>query len=103
MNIASMKWLPLTLAALHGSLVVIVFSAAYIDPERHGLAPVVLLFSDLLFSMLLESIRKALHDDFGYGQRLVIDASVYFLFGSCWFYAIGWIIRKAVARLRTST
>ena len=68
MNIASMKWLPLTLAALHGSLVVIVFSAAYIDPERHGLAPVVLLFSDLLFSMLLESIRKALHDDFGYGQ-----------------------------------
>ena len=101
--IALMKWLPLTLAGLHGSLVVIIFSAAYIDPERHGLAPVVLLFTDFPLSVLLELVRKALHGNFDYGQRLLIDGFVYFVFGSCWFYAIGWIIRKAVARLRTSS
>ena len=98
-----MKWLPPTLAALHGALVVIIYSSVYVDPDRHGLAPVVLLFTDFPFSVVLESIRKALHDDFGYGQRLIVDGSVYFLLGSCWFYAIGWIIRKAVAAFRTST
>ena len=98
-----MKWLPLMLAGLHGSLAVIIFFAAYIDPERHGLAPVVLLFTDFPFSVVLESVRKALHGNFGYGQRLLIDAFVYFVFGSCWFYAIGWVIHKAVAWPRTTT
>jgi hypothetical protein len=95
-----MKWLPVGLAGAHALLVVLIFGSAYVAPERNGLAPVLLLFIDFPCSVLIEAFRKFLDADVAYLQRLLIDAVAYLILGSCWFYAIGLLIRQAVLRLR---
>jgi len=61
-----MKWLPLLLAGLHGSLVIVLFGAAYLRPERSGLAPVLLIFTDFPISCFIEWLRKSFHGDMAY-------------------------------------
>jgi hypothetical protein len=95
-----MKYLPLTLAGVHALLAIVVFGSAIVSPERNGLAPILLFFTDFPVSLVLEWVRKALDHNLGYTARLITDCCVYTLGGSLWFYGIGVALRQAIQALR---
>jgi len=95
-----MKHLPLTLAGIHAILAIVVFGSAIVSPERNGLAPILLFFTDFPVSLGLEWVRKALDHNLGYTARLIMDCGVYTVGGSLWIYGIGVALRQGIRALR---
>jgi len=94
-----MKSLPIAMAGVHAAACIVVFGLAIRDPERSGLLPVLLYFSDYPASVLMETVRRALHFDLRPEGRLLVDGVVYVTFGSGWYYLLGWLLRAGVRRI----
>jgi hypothetical protein len=81
------------LATIHLVLVALCFGAAIYRPERSGLAPIIVLLADMPASLAFEPLRHSLHDlSEGYTTRLLLDASVYAVLGTVWWFVIGMIL-----------
>lgn len=93
-----MKALPITLAGIHALACVVIFGAAIGDPERSGLLPLILYFSDYPASLAMELIRGALHGSMDIEGQFAVDGLVYLTFGSAWFYLIGSLLHKLMVR-----
>jgi hypothetical protein len=93
-----MRRLPGTLALAHALVAMSAFGIALNSPERGGLAPIVAYWLDYPCSLLFERLRRGLHGDLGVTGRLLVDASIYVILGSIWFYAIGVALSRVQRR-----
>ena len=79
------------------------YGSAMYRPERSGLAPLILVFADMPASLALEPLRHGLHGlSDSYTTRLLVDAGVYAVLGTAWWFAIGalfaWVFSSIVRR-----
>ena len=83
----------LPLAAIHLALVAICFGAAIVRPERSALAPVIVLLADMPASLSFKPLRTALDASrHSYVAGLLIDATIFAVFGTLWWYIIGVVL-----------
>jgi hypothetical protein len=91
------------LAAIHLVLVALCFGAAIFRPERSGLAPVFVLLADMPALLAFEPLRYILHGfSDNYTTRLLLDAGIYAVLGTAWWFVIGaffaWIFSTLLRR-----
>lgn len=91
-----LRILPLALAILHASFVVLIFGLAMSNPGRLGLLPILVFYVDYPSSIAAESLRRYLHSTLA--DQLLVDAVVYGAVGSIWFFLIGLLVRAGVKR-----
>ena len=94
-----LKLLPASLACIHLLIASLLFGAAILAPNRAALGPVILYYIDYPCSIMFEWLRGNLHGNLGYVMRLIIDGAIYGVFGSCWFYFLGVVLKKGIVIL----
>ena len=94
-----MKRLPFIFAAVHAALTLWIFGEAIASPERSGLLPLIMYCLDYPCSIFMNWVRHLLHPDWGVRSNLAVDLTVFLIIGSFWFYAIGLVVKSALARV----
>jgi hypothetical protein len=90
-----LKCAPIVFSGAHAVLAVLVFWFTIADPERRGLLPIILFFADFPCSIFMNWLRKSILQ-----SNLWVDAAVYVIIGSAWWYAIGWVLAAAIGKLK---
>ena len=93
-----MKELPWFLAIVHAAIALLIFGIAATSEASAGL-PILIVLLDYPASLLAQWLTELLPN---LGQTLenVIDAVVYTIVGSVWFYLIGWLLRAIFQKLK---
>jgi hypothetical protein len=86
-----MQRLPLMFGGLHALFVASIFGSAIAYPARASLLPLFAFVADFPLSLLFEFIARG---------RLLWDAITYLVFGSLWYYLLGWIFLRLLLWLR---
>ena len=81
------KRLPLLFGCIHAVFVAVVFGSAINNPVRAGLLPIFAYAADFPLSVVFEFVSQPFQ-----AHRWLIDALIYLIFGSLWFYFLGWIV-----------
>jgi hypothetical protein len=76
---------------LHAVFVASIFGSAIAYPARASLLPLFAFVADLPVSLLFEFIARG---------RLLWDTLIYLIFGSLWYYMLGWIFLRLLLWLR---
>lgn len=93
-----LKLIPWILAGLHALLTIVVFLVGNLS-SRAGLLPIIVYAVDYPCSALfIEPLRHAIPHEWG-STKVILDATLYLLLGSVWFYSIGVLIKLGLARL----
>jgi hypothetical protein len=93
--ITVLRVLPGGLAGIHATFAAVVFAVAIANPQKSGLLPLLVFFADIPASFFLEVLRKLFPV-----RTLAVDATVYILLGSAWWYVLGMLIRRGVLAFR---
>jgi hypothetical protein len=91
--------LPIIFAISHAILTVVVFGVAIFSPVRSGLMPILIFGLDFPISILIIKVHDLIGFDFGVRGVLLVDASLFLVFGTVWFYLIGLILSKISAKI----
>jgi hypothetical protein len=88
-----MKRLPLTLAIVHAIVATIAFALA-MSPLHGDIFPVLLSIVEFPASTLASWLSELLK------ATPLIDAAIYVIIGSAWFYLIGMLVQRVIRKLK---
>src|SRR5579862_140110 len=91
--------LPFILSIFHALLVVCIFGFAIHSPQISGLLPIIAYYVDYPLSIVLVRLSSHLGMDLTVQQRLLVDGAIFLLFGTAWYYFIGFIIKQAFIKM----
>jgi len=89
-----MKRLPMLFGSIHAVFMAIVFGSAINSPMRAGLLPIFAFAADFPLSLVFEYVSHPFP-----AHRLLVEALIYLIFGSLWFYFLGLVLRSILKQL----
>jgi heme/copper-type cytochrome/quinol oxidase subunit 2 len=93
-----MKRLPIVLGVGHLLFACVVYTGACASPDRHGLSPLLIHWLTFPLSIVLEWLRRSVYTLIAvdtYASRLAIEAALYAVLGSAWWFGIGVVVSRA--------
>lgn len=93
-----MKRLPTALGAGYLLFACVVYAGAFASPDLHGLSPLLVHWLAFPFSIVLEWLRRSVYTLFAadtYATRLAVEAGLYVVLGTIWWFGIGVLVSRA--------
>jgi hypothetical protein len=92
----------LIVLGLHLAFVILCFGAAIMNPERSGLAPIIIATVDIPAYYLIDLVRPFAHTlaPESYAWRLIVDGFLFSLIGSLWWFFVVNVLNRVFNRIR---